>query len=225
MMVGNSFKSLVMCLAFMLLCVGCASKRLTTSVQDQEFARGRTAVSIAPATPPKFEAPKTAPSETGKEIPAAPKPFEEVRITEPPAPPPTPPLSKEQGVLTPPVVSPSQATPAGKLAEVLADVFFDYDRFSFRDDARAVLETNARLLKADNGGRLVIEGHCDERGTLEYNLVLGERRAHAAKEYLTDLGLPGSQIQITSFGKEKPFCSEHSQKCWQQNRRAHFAIR
>jgi peptidoglycan-associated lipoprotein len=103
-------------------------------------------------------------------------------------------------------------------------VFFDYDRFTIREEAKPILEANARMLKAENGWKLLIEGHCDERGTLDYNLVLGERRAQAAKRYLEDLGVSSSQVQITSYGKEKPFCMEHSQDCWQQNRRAHFAV-
>jgi peptidoglycan-associated lipoprotein len=106
----------------------------------------------------------------------------------------------------------------------LADVFFDYDRHTIRDDAKAALEANARLLKAEQGWRLVVEGHCDERGTLEYNLVLGERRAKAVQEHLADLGVPASQVQVISYGKERPFCSEHNQDCWQKNRRAHFVV-
>jgi len=102
------------------------------------------------------------------------------------------------------------------------DVYFDYDQFVIRSDARAVLEANARSLKAENSRKLLIEGYCDERGTVEYNLVLGERRAQMAKQYLQDLGVPSSRIQITSYGKEKPFCLDHSEACWQSNRRAHF---
>ena len=102
------------------------------------------------------------------------------------------------------------------------DVYFDYDQFVIRSDARAVLEANARSLKAENSRKLLIEGYCDERGTVEYNLVLGERRAQTAKQYLQDLGVPSSRIQITSYGKEKPFCLDHSEACWQSNRRAHF---
>ena len=70
----------------------------------------------------------------------------------------------------------------------------------------------------------MIQGHCDERGTREYNLVLGERRAMAVKKYLTDLGVPEENMQVISYGKEKPFCLEHSKKCWQKNRRSHFVI-
>jgi peptidoglycan-associated lipoprotein len=110
----------------------------------------------------------------------------------------------------------------------LADIFFDYDRFTIRDDAQGVLEGDARLVKTETdlnkGLKLMIEGYCDERGTLEYNLVLGQRRAQAVKQYLQNLGIPASQIQVTSYGKEKPFCTEHTYECWQMNRRAHLLM-
>jgi peptidoglycan-associated lipoprotein len=101
-------------------------------------------------------------------------------------------------------------------------VYFDFDQYAIRGDARSALKHNADLLKSQPNQKLVIEGHCDERGTSAYNLVLGERRAQAAKRYLQDLGLALSQIQITSYGKERPFCAEHSEACWQSNRRTHF---
>lgn len=106
----------------------------------------------------------------------------------------------------------------------LQDVYFDYDRFAIRDDAKAALEANAAVLKSDASRKILIEGHCDERGTSDYNLVLGEKRARAARQYLQDLGIDGSRVQITSFGKEKPFCTEHNPTCWQSNRRAHFVL-
>jgi peptidoglycan-associated lipoprotein len=118
---------------------------------------------------------------------------------------------------------PSQPqSPAAMPVSELSDVFFDFDRFSIRDDARTGLEANAGLLKSPSGKKVLIEGHCDERGTSAYNLVLGERRAQAVVQYLQDLGVPSSQMQITSYGKERPFCTEHSETCWQSNRRAHF---
>jgi peptidoglycan-associated lipoprotein len=116
-----------------------------------------------------------------------------------------------------------QAPPAP--AVELSDIFFDFDRFTIRSEARAALEADAGILKAQSDAKILIEGHCDERGTSAYNLILGERRAQAARQYLQDLGVPSSQIQITSFGKERPFCTEHSEACWQSNRRAHFTKR
>src|SRR3989337_744623 len=90
------------------------------------------------------------------------------------------------------------------------------------ETAKPDLEANASYLKANKNGRILIEGHCDERGTSEYNIALGERRAQAAQKYLVALGVDQSRISTISYGKEKPFCEEHNEQCWQENRRAHF---
>lgn len=114
---------------------------------------------------------------------------------------------------------------AGQASKIsLEDVFFDFDRFAIRSDAKPVLEANAAALKSEPNVKILIEGHCDERGTSEYNLVLGEKRARAARQYLQGLGIEASRIQITSFGKERPFCFEHDPVCFQKNRRAHFVV-
>ncbi len=108
----------------------------------------------------------------------------------------------------------------------LADVFFDFDQYVIRSNAIPVLEKNAELLKeAAKVSSVLVEGHCDERGTGEYNLALGTRRAQAIKGYLIDLGIEASRIQIASYGKEKPFCAESTPNCWQNNRRGHFVQR
>jgi peptidoglycan-associated lipoprotein len=152
-----------------------------------------------------------------------PEALPEARVTEPA----TPPLMASAAP-TEAAPAPTEAAPApdrlAALAAALADVYYDYDRAAIRNDGKAALEQDARLLKAENGWKLLISGHCDERGTLAYNLVLGERRAQSAKRYLGDLGVPATQIQITSYGKEKPFCTEHNKDCWQKNRRAHLAL-
>jgi peptidoglycan-associated lipoprotein len=106
----------------------------------------------------------------------------------------------------------------------LADVYFDLDQSSIRDEARAALSTNADWLKRWTNMRISIEGHCDERGTAEYNLGLGERRANAVRSYLVELGVPGDRVVVVSKGKESPFCTESNEACWQQNRRGHFII-
>lgn len=112
------------------------------------------------------------------------------------------------------------------LEAALSDIYFDYDQFAIREDAGRLLKTNAQLLSAKFAeSNIVIEGHCDERGTQSYNMVLGERRAKAAKHFLQDLGVPEENIQVVSYGKEKPFCTEQSQACWQKNRRGHFVIK
>ncbi len=106
----------------------------------------------------------------------------------------------------------------------LKTVYFDFDRFTIRSDAMPVLRTNAQAIR-DNGGwgRITIEGHCDERGSEEYNLALGERRARAVKRYLMDLGVPSSRLDIVSFGEAKPAVMGHDESAWRYNRRSEFA--
>jgi len=112
------------------------------------------------------------------------------------------------------------------LKEALSDIYFDYDRFSIREDAAVFLKANAQLLTEELAEKsIVIEGHCDERGTQSYNMVLGEARANAAKTFLEDLGISADKIQVVSYGKEKPFCMDQTEECWQENRRGHFVIK
>ena len=102
------------------------------------------------------------------------------------------------------------------------DAYFDYDSAEIRSDARDALQKTAEFLKKYPQARIVIEGHCDERGSTEYNLALGDRRAAAVKNYLASLGISADRMSTVSFGKEKPFCMESNEACWQQNRRGHF---
>lgn len=104
----------------------------------------------------------------------------------------------------------------------LKDAFFEYDKADLREDARTALAADAEWLKKYRTVQFLIEGHCDERGTSEYNLALGDRRANAAKEYLVSLGVDASRVKTVSYGKERPFCTESAEDCWQKNRRAHF---
>lgn len=106
----------------------------------------------------------------------------------------------------------------------LQDINFDFDKYNVRDDARTVLEKNAAWLKKNPGVKIQIEGHCDERGSVEYNLALGERRAKSTKDYLVSLGIEAGRISTISFGKEKPLDSGHNEDAWAKNRRAHFVI-
>lgn len=106
----------------------------------------------------------------------------------------------------------------------LKDALYDYNDASLREEARSILASDAEWLKRYPSVQIVIEGHCDERGTSEYNLALGDRRANAAKEYLGSLGVAVSRIKTVSYGKERPLCSEAAESCWARNRRAHFVI-
>jgi peptidoglycan-associated lipoprotein len=104
------------------------------------------------------------------------------------------------------------------------DIYFDYDKSNIRPDAVPVLQANGEWLRAHAKANIVIEGHCDERGSAEYNLGLGDRRATAAKEYLVTLGIDGNRIRTISYGKEKPVCTEHNEDCWQRCRHGHFVL-
>jgi peptidoglycan-associated lipoprotein len=121
----------------------------------------------------------------------------------------------------PPVVEKGPTDDELFLKEV-RDAYFDYDKADIRPDAREALSHTAEFLKAHPQFKVTIEGHCDERGSTEYNLGLGDRRASAVKQYLVSLGVSGGSLSTVSFGKEKPFCMQSNEACWQQNRRGHF---
>jgi peptidoglycan-associated lipoprotein len=106
----------------------------------------------------------------------------------------------------------------------LGDVFFDLDESMIRDDARPMLQRNADWMKRWTSTQVSVEGHCDSRGSAEYNLALGTRRATAVKDYLVNLGVPANRITVVTKGKEQPVCTDENESCWQQNRRGHFII-
>jgi peptidoglycan-associated lipoprotein len=108
---------------------------------------------------------------------------------------------------------------------VLENIYFDYDQYDLTPEALQALAVNASVLKAYPEAKIIIEGHCDERGTVEYNLALGEKRASAAREYLTSLGVNPAQISTISYGKERPVDSRHTEEAWSKNRRAEFVRR
>jgi peptidoglycan-associated lipoprotein len=133
--------------------------------------------------------------------------------------------------MTPSPAAPGTASPTTPPApsefretDNLKDVFFDFDKYDIRPSDAKVLDTNATWLKTNNN-LVLIEGHCDERGTNEYNLALGERRAKATMNYLVGQGVQANRITIISYGKERPTCTEHSEGCWAKNRRAHFLVK
>ncbi len=136
-----------------------------------------------------------------------------VTVTQPPPPPPPPPK---------PEVNLSEL-----LANQVQDAYFDYDKSDIREDARATLTKDADALKSIfqqlPSASVMLEGHCDERGSAEYNLGLGDRRANSAKEFLVQLGVPADKLKTISYGKERPQCTESNEECWQRNRRVHFS--
>jgi peptidoglycan-associated lipoprotein len=109
-------------------------------------------------------------------------------------------------------------------AQEVKTIYFDYDKYDVRDDQKSILQGNANFLRAHAGMKLVIEGHCDERGSEEYNLGLGDRRANAIKEALGALGINGDRIRTLSYGKEHPVCTDSNEDCWQKNRRGQFVL-
>ncbi len=116
---------------------------------------------------------------------------------------------------------------APKYAEeksIFNDVHFDFDKYDIRPDAKPTLQSVADWLLKNKSADLLVEGHCDDRGTNEYNLALGDRRAKAARDYLVALGIPSGRINIISYGEEKPLCTEKTEDCWQKNRRDHFVF-
>jgi peptidoglycan-associated lipoprotein len=113
---------------------------------------------------------------------------------------------------------------AGGSGGPLSDIHFDYDDYTIRSQDGEVLRSNAKWLTDHSGTHVQVEGHTDERGSEEYNLALGAKRAQAAKDYLTTLGISGDRISTISYGKELPLCTEHTDDCWAQNRRDHFVV-
>jgi len=122
----------------------------------------------------------------------------------------------------PPVEQPKGPSLDELFLKEVRDAYFDLDKADIRADARTALSKTADFLKGYPQLKVTIEGHCDERGSTEYNLSLGDRRATAVKQYLVSLGIPADRISTVSYGKEKPFCTESNESCWQQNRRGHF---
>jgi len=146
---------------------------------------------------------------------------------------PPPPTAEAQPrpAAPPPPPPPAPAPPPGPSISQQAfqefqnqDVFFDYDQYDLRTDAKATLDRKATFLNQNSSVRSQIEGHCDERGTNEYNLALGERRANAARQYLTTAGVNAARLSTISYGEERPLDPGRNEAAWARNRRAHFVI-
>lgn len=148
------------------------------------------------------------------------------KAPEPTTPPPVP-TETNTSTPAPTPAPPAETPPPGpSLTDAeLAPAFFDLDQSSLNESARGVLDKNAKLLRDHADVRVEIEGHCDERGTVEYNQALGQRRAEAARDYLVAQGVSTDRLTVISYGKERPFSDGHDESAWSQNRRAHFRVR
>src|SRR5262249_51211263 len=128
----------------------------------------------------------------------------------------------------PPAAAPVTEKTLESYLNALLDAYFDYNQSDLRNDAVTNLNHNSENLRAMlnqfPNTKFVVDGNCDERGSEEYNLALGDRRAHAAQEYLVQAGVPADRLSTISFGKERPICTDHSEECWQKNRRAHVSL-
>ncbi|HLK51144.1 MAG TPA: OmpA family protein [Bryobacteraceae bacterium] len=185
--------TLVAAAALAMIGAGCAKKKV--------------AVSTPPAPAPAAQTPAATPAAT----PARRQPTQTRQTASAPAP-----------------RTPNAATKA-RIDELLArisDAYFDYDKHTLRPDAISALQADSTelrdILKDYPDYKLTIEGHCDERGSEEYNMALGDQRARAAKDYLTQVGIPADQLSLLSYGKEHPVCTDHDEACWQKNRRIHI---
>lgn len=139
--------------------------------------------------------------------------------------PPAPEVITEKPVTETPVVAKKETGVKPEVKKIeFPDIHFDFDKYDIRPDAKPVLDQLASWLRENQKARVLIEGHCDERGTNQYNLALGERRANAAKNYLVALGISSSRIDTVTYGEERPLCREQTEECWQLNRRAHFVV-
>lgn len=166
----------------------------------------------------------------GKKAPPVPAPVSPPPIVQEAPPPPPPPLTPPEPTPAPTATLSEDEIFARKTLDELnaerplGDVFFDFDSSSIRDDARGILQKNAAWLQRWTSTRITLEGHCDARGTSEYNLALGDRRAAAVKDYLVNLGVTAERILVVSKGEEAPVCMDEAESCWQQNRRGHPII-
>jgi peptidoglycan-associated lipoprotein len=156
--------------------------------------------------------------------PAPPPPAAAPAVPPPPPPPPAPAPAPAPAPLTEDEVFARKSLDQLNAEKPLGDVFFDLDESTVRDDARPLLQRNADWMKRWTSTQVIIEGHADSRGSSEYNLALGNRRASAVKDYLVNLGVGANRITVIGKGKEQPFCTEENEACWSQNRRGHFIV-
>ena len=182
------------------IAAGCAKRPATTQVSSAPAPTG--AATMTPGTPTAAPAPSSSEPAT-----AAPTPGSGSTAAPAPAPGARP--------------SPKEFIAVAEMR----DVFFDFDKYDVRPSDAKILDANAAWLKTNAEHLVLIEGHCDERGTNEYNLALGERRAKSTMNYLVSQGIQASRITIISYGEERPVCTEKTEECWAKNRRAHFLVK
>jgi peptidoglycan-associated lipoprotein len=156
--------------------------------------------------------------------PAPPPPPPAAPATPPPPAPPPPRPAPAPAPLTEDQIFAQKSLDQLNAEKPLDDVYFELDQSTIRDEARGSLQKDADWMKKWTSTKVTVEGHCDSRGSSEYNLALGSRRAAAVKDYLVSLGVTGDRLEVISKGKEAPFCTEENEACWQQNRRGHFII-
>ena len=211
-MAKKSFTILILVLCLGLFLAGCPKKRVAIykeqpSVQKSEEARRLEAEQAAK------EAREAREAQEAKERELARIKEEEAKLA-------------RKGELEKSLVAKKERGIEGEVFEskLLKDIRFDYDKYDIRREDEGILKENAAFLKKNPNMKIQIEGHCDERGTVEYNLALGERRANSAKRYLVSLGISADRISTISFGKERPLDPGHTEEAWARNRRAHIVV-
>lgn len=207
-LISRIFTTTLLCCVIVAPVMGCSKRVASSTGEAASTSKAKSAPPVETITPESMATvPGSGTFETAREEPresAGSAPSGE-SIREPTAP------------------VPLVATPSAELVR-LEDIFFDFDQHTIRRDAQVTLSANAAWINSNSGKAVVIEGHCDERGTQAYNLVLGEKRARSTKRYLEDLGVPASRLKTTSYGELRPLCKERDEDCYQRNRRAHFVV-
>ena len=212
MMTSRSrWRTLALVIVAAALAVSCSKRPASIEPSVRIAAPPPTAVPATPDPPVRVPT-EEAPAPEGPSITPVPIP----EASRPAAPPSTPPVG--------PVLSGAERPVPSEFVEVreLGDIFFDFDRYALRQDAQRTLAQNLEWMQSNPNALILIEGHCDERGTSEYNLALGERRAQATRNFLVSHGVRADRITLVSYGKERPACNESNEGCWARNRRAHF---
>ena len=205
----TTVSAIALLMAIPLLLSGCPKRAEVADVGTQSTASQTAAVTPSTSTSPAT----TQPGEPSRSYSSSLTPKEE--MVRPPTP------VQE----TPAKGAPSaRPTGTGGQASPLKDIFFDFDKSNIRDDEKPSLSEDIQWLKTNSAALITIEGHCDERGTAEYNLGLGERRAKAARDYLVAAGIDAKRMKMISYGKERPFVLGHDEAAWRWNRRAHFVV-